>query len=166
VLVVGKTLQLASRARALNNVIHASDVRPYKLLDLVQRAARTGLKNIHTVTNVELTNYNCILIDAPCSSSGTVRRNPEIKLSSPKKIIEKMNALQLEILNAVGAAKLKPRSKIVYATCSFLKEENEEIVAKFTTKFPQWKCEFQKYLGLSEGVDSDLMFVARMRLEQ
>jgi 16S rRNA (cytosine967-C5)-methyltransferase len=71
-----------------------------------------------------------VLVDAPCSGLGTLRRNPDVKWRlKPESIIE-LNGKQLSILN--GAARLvKPGGRLVYATCSILDEENEAIVSQF-----------------------------------
>ena len=83
-----------------------------------------------------------VLVDAPCSGLGTLRRNPDIKLRQTPESIEEAKRNQEAIL--VSAAKLlKPGGRLVYATCSFLPEENQEIIENFLavhTKFRLLNC--------------------------
>jgi 16S rRNA (cytosine967-C5)-methyltransferase len=71
-----------------------------------------------------------VLIDAPCSGLGTLRRNPDLKWRQSEHSIGELSAKQAGILRA-AAALLKPGGRLVYATCSFLREENDDIVAAF-----------------------------------
>ena len=71
-----------------------------------------------------------VLVDAPCSGLGTLRRNPDVKWRQTPRVLVELNAKQSAILS--GAARLvKPGGRLVYATCSLLDEENEAIAAQF-----------------------------------
>jgi 16S rRNA (cytosine967-C5)-methyltransferase len=74
--------------------------------------------------------FDSILLDAPCSATGVIRRNPDIKLHRSEQDIQQLSQLQLEILTALWTI-LKPGGRILYATCSVLPQENEQVVAKF-----------------------------------
>ncbi len=80
--------------------------------------------------------FDRILLDAPCSATGVIRRNPDIKLLRTKQDIEQLAALQLRLLEAVWST-LKPGGILLYATCSVLPQENEELIEQFsqTTSF-------------------------------
>lgn len=74
--------------------------------------------------------YDKILLDAPCSATGVIRRNPDIKLHRTAKDIEQLSQLQLKLLRELWTT-LKPGGQLLYATCSVLPEENEQVVAAF-----------------------------------
>jgi len=77
-------------------------------------------------------------VDAPCSGLGTVRRNPDFKIRQTPQSVAELSAKQAAILE--GAARLlKPGGRLVYATCSFLPEENEAIVAAFLERHPEFR---------------------------
>ena len=77
--------------------------------------------------------FDRILLDAPCSGSGVIRRHPDIKLLRRKSDIERLAVLQLELLQALWPL-LKSGGKLLYATCSILPQENEETIDKFLTR--------------------------------
>jgi len=110
-----------------------------RLAKLKPRLARSGLSNVHPVLIAHENDAKVkrlagkidrVLVDAPCSGLGTLRRNPDVKWrQTPQSIIE-LNAKQISILS--GAARLvKVGGRLVYATCSLLDEENEAIVTQF-----------------------------------
>jgi len=72
-----------------------------------------------------------VLVDAPCSGLGTLRRNPDLKWRQTPAAIDELRAKQAAIL-ASAARLLKPGGRLVYATCSLLEDENEVIAAGFT----------------------------------
>src|SRR5207253_10389601 len=80
--------------------------------------------------------FERILVDAPCSSSGVIRRHPDIKLLRRAEDIPALAALQLAILKA-AAGMLTPGGRLLYATCSVLPEENEEVIARLLAAEPQ-----------------------------
>jgi 16S rRNA (cytosine967-C5)-methyltransferase len=134
----GKTLALGAMMRNTGR-LYAFDVSEKRLAKLKPRLARSGLSNVHPVVIAHENDAKIkrlagkidrVLVDAPCSGLGTLRRNPDVKWRlKPESIIE-LNGKQLSILN--GAARLvKPGGRLVYATCSILDEENEAIVSQF-----------------------------------
>ena len=78
-----------------------------------------------------------VLVDAPCSGLGTLRRNPDLKWRQSPQSIEELKRKQAAILSS-GANLLKPGGRLIYATCSFLPEENQEIVEQFLASHPRF----------------------------
>jgi len=133
----GKTTHLAQR---MNNVgkIFAVDINRQKLDDLQTNAHRQGVSIIKTVqgdASGRLTiepkrQFNRILIDAPCSGLGTLRRNPEIKWRLQPLDIQKSATLQKQLI-ASATPYLKDGGAIIYTTCTTLMEENEAVIKDF-----------------------------------
>jgi 16S rRNA (cytosine967-C5)-methyltransferase len=109
------------------------------LENLKPRLARSGLSNVHpqridSERDPRVGRLNAkidrVLVDAPCSGLGTLRRNPDLKWRQRPEDVVELEQKQLAILSA--AAKLvKPGGRLVYATCSLLPEENERVVERF-----------------------------------
>ncbi len=124
----GKTLQLAALMRN-DGRIYAMDVSARKLEELTRRAKRARVKIIRTKSLHEVTPADFagmadrILIDAPCSGLGTLRRQPDLKWRLTPAKLDAVRALQKQILRE-HAAMLKPGGRLVYATCSILPSEN------------------------------------------
>ncbi len=134
----GKTLLLAS-AMANKGRLYAFDVAEKRLNNLSPRLKRSGISNIYTILiNNEVDSrvkrlygkVDRVLVDAPCSGMGTLRRNPDLKFRQSPTSVKELNVKQTAIL-ASAAKLLKPGGRLVYATCSLLEEENEAIVAQF-----------------------------------
>lgn len=132
----GKTLHLASLMENKGQII-ALDIYQNKLNELKRRAKRNGAHNIETrtidSTKVIKKLYNKadrVLIDAPCSGLGVLRRNPDAKWKLQPDFIEKIKKTQQEILQNYSKM-LKPNGKLVYATCSILPSENQKQVETF-----------------------------------
>ena len=95
-----------------------------------------------------------LIIDAPCTGTGTLRRNPDIKLKFSEDWIKKNMILQEQIMGK-SLKFLKKRGKVLYITCSLLKQENEEQVKKFMNNFglEVVKGEVMKVLPQKDGSD-------------
>ena len=139
----GKTLHLGA-LMANSGTVYAFDVLAKRLDRLKPRLRRAGLNNVRMVTISHERDTRVqrlkgkidrVLVDAPCSGTGTLRRNPDIKWRDIK-LAELMDTQQ-RIL-AAAAELLKPGGRLVYATCSLLKEENEDIVEKFLAARPDF----------------------------
>lgn len=140
----GKTLHLGA-LMANSGTLYAFDVLEKRLARLKPRLARAGLDNVRCVA---LTNerdqrvqrlqgkLDRVLVDAPCSGTGTLRRNPDIKWRSFD--FTALVAQQSSIL-AAAATLLKPGGRLVYATCSLLHEENESVVEGFLAAHPTYQ---------------------------
>ncbi|WP_194712307.1 RsmB/NOP family class I SAM-dependent RNA methyltransferase [Noviherbaspirillum soli] len=134
----GKTLALGAIMRNTGR-LYAFDVSEKRLTKLKPRLARSGLSNVHPVVIAHENDAKVkrlagkidrVLVDAPCSGLGTLRRNPDVKWRLKPESITELNTKQLSILE--GAARLvKAGGRLVYATCSIMEEENESIVRKF-----------------------------------
>ena len=134
----GKTLMLGAMMQSRGR-IYAFDVSARRLAQLKPRLKRSGLSNLHPKL---IQNENDIgvkrlggkidrvLVDAPCSGLGTLRRNPDLKWRQSPQTIAELTLKQAAILRA-AARMLKPGGRLVYATCSLLAEENQDIVTAF-----------------------------------
>lgn len=134
----GKTLALGALMRNTGR-LYAFDVSEKRLAKLKPRLARSGLSNVHPVQIAHENDAKIkrlagkidrVLVDSPCSGLGTLRRNPDVKWRQTPQSLVELNAKQTAIL--AGAARLvKAGGRLVYATCSLLAEENEDIVSAF-----------------------------------
>ncbi len=128
--------------------ITAADAGAKRLERIVENARRLGLTSIRPVvadltgdsSALGLTPYDRILVDAPCSGFGVLRRNPEAKWYKTEAVIGKMAALQLKILAKAGTL-LKPGGVLVYSTCTTEPEENEAVVGAFRARHPGFRLE-------------------------
>ncbi len=128
----GKTLLLGALMRSTGR-LYAFDVSEKRLIRLKPRLARSGLSNVHPAAiahendqRIKRLAGKCdrVLVDAPCSGLGTLRRNPDLKWRQTPASVAELTVKQANIL-AAAAKLLKPGGRLVYATCSFLPEENE-----------------------------------------
>ncbi|HSM96749.1 MAG TPA: RsmB/NOP family class I SAM-dependent RNA methyltransferase [Rhizomicrobium sp.] len=135
----GKSLALAA---AMNNSgeLTAHDIDEGRLRQLAPRAARAGVTIITTHAGPQPPKrpYDLVLLDAPCSGSGTWRRSPENKWRLTPERLDQLNALQDKLLDQ-AAARAAGKARIVYATCSILPRENEDRVAAFLERHPAFK---------------------------
>lgn len=134
----GKTLALGATMRNTGR-LYAFDISEKRLAKLKPRLARSGLSNVHPVQIAHENDAKIkrlagkidrVLVDAPCSGLGTLRRNPDVKWRQTPQSVVELNAKQTAILSS-AARLVKPGGRLVYATCSLLDEENEAIVAQF-----------------------------------
>ncbi|MEM7544532.1 MAG: RsmB/NOP family class I SAM-dependent RNA methyltransferase [Pseudomonadota bacterium] len=134
----GKALALASLMGGKGRIL-AHDVNPRRMKDLPARAARAGAE-ITLATTGELTKagpvFDLVLVDAPCSGSGTWRRDPEAKWHLTDAILHQRIADQKAAF-AAALGHLKPGGRIAYATCSVLRTENQDQITAFMTTWPQ-----------------------------
>jgi 16S rRNA (cytosine967-C5)-methyltransferase len=141
----GKTLQLGA-AMGSHGRLYAYDVSDKRLANLTPRLRRSGLSNVHPQridgendTKVKRLRgkVDRVLVDAPCTGLGTLRRNPDLKSRQTEAGLAELNAKQWAILEA-AAALVKPGGRLVYGTCSLLEEENEAIVERFLAAHPDF----------------------------
>ena len=133
----GKTCHLLERTPQITELL-ALDVDAGRLARVEDNLARLGLRArtlaadaADTAVWWDGTPFDRILLDAPCSASGVIRRHPDIKLLRQPGDIAKLAATQLDLLNALWQT-LKPGGRLLYATCSVLPQENDHVVARFT----------------------------------
>jgi 16S rRNA (cytosine967-C5)-methyltransferase len=141
----GKTLALGALMRNTGR-LYAFDISEKRLAKLKPRLARSGLSNVHPVQIAHERDAKIkrlagkidrVLVDAPCSGLGTLRRNPDVKWRQKVEAVAEMQVKQASILD--GAARLlKGGGRLVYATCSLLDEENDFIVTQFLAAHPEF----------------------------
>ena len=143
----GKTLAAAMLMRGTGR-IYAIDVSAKRLAALAPRAARARVSNIHPLVVSSESDSRIrrlagkidrVLVDAPCSGFGTLRRNPDLKWRYGPERIEALAKQQFAILEG-AAVLLKPRGRLVYATCSMLEAENEAVVDRFAAAHPEFEA--------------------------
>jgi len=156
----GKTLALGAAMRSTGR-LYAFDVNGHRLDKLKPRLARSGLSNVHPA---QLTNerddrvkrlsgkIDRVLVDAPCSGLGTLRRNPDLKWRLSAKAIDELCELQAKILES-ACRLLKSGGRLVYATCSPLRREDEAIAEAFSAGHPEFKLLDAGELLAAAGVE-------------
>ena len=168
----GKTLAIA---QPMNNkgVVVATDLYDYKLDEVKRRAKRAGLFNIRTFTwagdaplrlpreVAQQQGFDWVLVDAPCSSAGTWRRNPDARWRLSQGDTAELIQIQQRLL-ALAAQSVRCGGQLVYATCSWQRLENEAQVAQFLHLHPEFVLQRAQMLGAPQE-DADSMFVAVMQ---
>jgi len=134
----GKTLALGAMMRNTGR-LYAFDISEKRLAKLKPRLARSQLSNVHPVVIAHENDAKVkrlagkidrVLVDAPCSGLGTLRRNPDVKWRQTEQSLAELNVKQISILHS-AARLVKPGGRLVYATCSLLDEENDAIAEQF-----------------------------------
>ena len=163
----GKTLLLGALMRSTGR-LYAFDVSAKRLAKLKPRLARSGLSNVHPAAIASENDIRIkrlagkldrVLVDAPCSGLGTLRRNPDLKWRQTPQSVEELTRKQAAILEA-AARLVKPGGRLVYATCSLLHEENEDIVDSFLAthqEFHRLSCnDLLRQQGIAVETGEDL----------
>ena len=155
----GKTLAIGAAMRSTGR-LYAFDTSAHRLDALKPRLARSGLSNVHPAAIAHERDdrvkrlagkIDRVLVDAPCSGLGTLRRNPDLKWRQSPKAVEEMTVKQTAILQS-AARLLKPGGRLVYATCSVLPQENEAIAQAFSAANKDFTpLEVRRYPDPSEG---------------
>ena len=158
----GKTLALGALMRSTGR-IYAFDIHARRLAGLGPRLARSGLSNVHPAAIASENDprvkrlagkIDRVLVDAPCSGTGTLRRNPDLKWRVDEHELPRLNEVQRAVL--AGAARLlKPGGRLVYSTCSILAQENEQLVANFLSDQPQFEVLDGAQILLAQGIALD-----------
>ncbi|SDE17795.1 RsmB/NOP family class I SAM-dependent RNA methyltransferase [Riemerella columbipharyngis] len=158
----GKTLHLAALMQNKGQII-ALDIHQWKLTELKRRAKRAGAHNIETrlITDNKVIKrlYNSadrLLIDAPCSGLGVLKRNPDAKWKLNDDFLSRIKIEQENILQDYSKI-LKKGGKMVYATCSILPSENQNQVEKFLSKNTNFRLIKEQSIMPSEGYDGFYM---------
>jgi len=142
----GKTLALGACMRNTGR-LYAFDVSGHRLDALKPRLARSGLSNVYPAQIAHERDdrvkrlagkIDRVLVDAPCSGLGTLRRNPDLKWRQSPKALEELSVKQHDIL-ASAARLVKPGGRLVYATCSLLRKENEVVAEAFAAAHPDFE---------------------------
>ena len=141
----GKTLMLGAMMNSQGR-LYAWDVSEKRLTNLKPRLKRSGLSNVQPQLIAHENDSKVkrlagkidrVLVDAPCSGLGTLRRNPDLKFRQSPQSVAELNVKQTAILDS-AARLLKQGGRLVYATCSFLHEENQGIVQAFLATHPDF----------------------------
>ncbi|MEO8938193.1 MAG: RsmB/NOP family class I SAM-dependent RNA methyltransferase [Burkholderiaceae bacterium] len=155
----GKTLALGDLMRSTGR-LYALDVSAKRLARLKPRLARSGLSNVHPVLieserDPKLKRMagkaDRVLIDAPCSGLGTLRRNPDLKWRQSLDSIVELTAKQSSILEAASRL-VKPGGRLVYATCSLLRAENHDVVDAFLATHAEFEIESATGILKRQGI--------------
>lgn len=151
----GKSLALADALQGKGRV-YSYDISEKKLLSLRRRAKHAGFNNIQAVALKEgeeeasLKRFrrtaNVVLVDAPCSGWGVLRRNPDIKWRQTPEVLERMPKIQLRLLTLYSQL-VAPGGRLVFGVCTFRKAETTEIVDKFLKENPGFVACAGGYLG-------------------
>ena len=141
----GKTLAIGAAMRSTGR-LYAFDTSAHRLDSFKSRQARSGLSNVHPAVIAHERDdrvkrlsgkIDRVLVDAPCTGLGTLRRNPDLKWRQSPEGVQEMVVKQTSILES-AARLLKSGGRLVYATCSVLPQENEAIAEAFTELHPEF----------------------------
>ncbi len=139
----GKTLALAALMKNRGEIV-ATDTSPFRLKELRKRMRRAGAGNIRINERFLRTDSNetfdLVLVDAPCTGVGTIRRNPGMKWTVSETMVAELSEKQSGILGR-AAGHVKAGGLLVYATCSLFREENEMVVERFLRDNPSFGLE-------------------------
>ena len=166
----GKTLHLAALMRN-KGTLKAFDIETYKLRELERRVKRAKVKIVqsrplpHSSSMDQLNKWaDRVLIDAPCSGLGTLKRNPEIKWSLTQEQLTDLLQAQRDLM-LKGAAMVRPGGALIYATCSILPSENQEQTAWFLNQSPHFRLDGEKIHLPSESA-FDGFYMVRLFKEE
>lgn len=145
----GKTLAFAYLLQNRGQIF-LHDIRPRALLEAKKRLCRAGIQNVQF--RLPLQPVDWVLVDTPCTGTGTLRRNPDLKDKFSLELLSRLILEQRQIFEK-ALSFLKPKGKIVYATCSILPQENQDQIAYFSEKFNLTCVKTFQSLPTSGGMD-------------
>lgn len=165
----GKTLAIAATMQNKGRLL-AFDVAAHRLEQMPKRLARAGVHNVqsHVLRDERdpflkrhVGSADWVVVDAPCSGSGTWRRNPDLKWRFTLEDLQEIKALQARILNSAQRL-VKPGGKLIYITCSIFPDENFHQVKQFLGNNPSFRVDapaklWQKHTHQFEGVGPALV---------
>jgi 16S rRNA (cytosine967-C5)-methyltransferase len=143
----GKTTQIAADLK--NGRVIALDIHQNKLKNVIRNAKRLGVDGVVETQALDARKvdekfsdemFDHILVDAPCSGFGLMRRKPEIRYDKTLADINHLSQIQLQILEAV-APKVKTGGTITYSTCTIVQQENQEVIKQFLDAHPDFQIE-------------------------
>ena len=164
----GKTLHLSALLENQGEIF-ATDASPRKLEELKKRIVRSKAQNVRIVQPDQYEKtlgtksdwFDIVLLDVPCTGTGTVRRNPSIKWNLTEEMLAELTGKQRDIIEK-NIHFIKPGGKLLYATCSILQEEGEEQMEWLIKLHPEFKLEEKKRTH-PERDGCDGFFVARLK---
>jgi len=154
----GKATHLLEKLNGTGEVF-ALDIHRHKLKLVEKAAKRLGLQGLQmkqldarkAADDFPENSFDRILVDAPCSGFGVLRRKPEAKYEKTAQDIARLSDIQLDILDKVSGL-LKPAGTLVYSTCTINKNENEQVVAKFLENHPEFEADTAMIQRLPEEI--------------
>jgi 16S rRNA (cytosine967-C5)-methyltransferase len=152
----GKTTQMAAAMRGQGTIV-AADVRGRRLELLARTVAESGATNVRIVQSDARAAppfqavFDAVLIDAPCSGLGTIRRDPDIRWRRAEADLPSLASAQGEMLWQLAAV-VRRGGRLVYSTCSSEPEENEEVVRAFLDAHPDYRRETPRAFAASPGL--------------
>ncbi len=167
----GKTVRIAAAMQG-NGTILASDKRRHVLGETQARLSRAGIRGVTVLAwdatrplsqagiGIPPDGFDWVLVDAPCSGSGTWRRNPDLRLRIDTHELTRLTSLQTRLLET-AAQQVTVGGHLVYATCSWLCEENEDITAEFLARHGEFSLRKETLHGCPEH-DADTTYAAVM----
>ena len=142
----GKATHMAALMQNQGRIL-AGDVYAHKLQRIAENAERLGISIIETklldareIGGLYTMQADRVLVDAPCSGLGVLRRKPDARWKKDEKLLQELPVLQREILQSAAGC-VKPGGILVYSTCTMAREENEEVVEGFLAKHPEFILE-------------------------
>ncbi|MBI1803830.1 MAG: class I SAM-dependent methyltransferase [Ignavibacteria bacterium] len=159
----GKALHMAEMMGNDGELV-AIDLDAKRLKELESRTVRAGVRNIRTQLRENIIPENflgkgdVVLVDAPCTGVGTIRRNPMFKWRVTESLVQHFSERQCEIL-AFNAQFVKPGGRLVYATCSMLRRENEDVIQEFLAGHPGFRLMPQQDRMATIGISVEGDFV-------
>jgi len=143
----GKTTHIAQRLNQTGRV-YAHDIHQHKIKLIHENVTRLGLKNVEVslqdatslVNCYNIGSFDAILVDAPCSGLGILRRHPEVKITKQPADIDQIIEIQKGILKAV-APLVKVGGKLVYSTCTVNRKENDKQIEQFINNHPEFSLD-------------------------
>jgi 16S rRNA (cytosine967-C5)-methyltransferase len=157
----GKLTYIAQLVRNEARIV-AHDTSPERLKLVEENCSRLGVvcSSLSTLNDQPSTSFDRILLDAPCSNTGVLRRRVDLRWRITAEEIWRLRQMQLGLLSQ-AAALLKPGGTLVYSTCSLEQEENEQVVSEFREANPSFVLEFERsILPFVEGTDG--AYVAKL----
>lgn len=158
----GKTLAIGALMRSTGS-LYAFDVNEKRLAGLTPRMRRAGLTNVHPIAIRSERDerirrlqgkFDRVLIDAPCTGTGTFRRNPDLKWRLAPSELERINKIQKDVLEHASRL-VKKGGRMVYATCSMLRRENQEVVEAFLEAHSEWHLVPAADVFAQQGIQFD-----------
>lgn len=153
----GKTMHMADMMNDRGTIV-ARDIEWQRLKEIPKRARRTGITIVETElskpnTSLQAEQFDVVLIDAPCSGMGTVRRSPMVKWRLTPELLRRHTAKQLTLLKRYSTEACVGGT-VVYATCSILPEENEQVTQRFLLESPMFEFDAEAQMDpLHTGTD-------------
>jgi 16S rRNA (cytosine967-C5)-methyltransferase len=162
----GKTTQIAAYLQTNQGHVTALDIHPHKVALIEQNAQRLQVADVVSAQALDAREvatlpgeFDRILVDAPCSGFGLLRRKPEIRYDKTLADVQNLARLQGEILSAVSQ-KLKNNGIMVYSTCTILQQENDDVVAQFLAQHPDFELiATQTAQNLTDNRNNDLLHI-------